>query len=55
MIRNQVAGTVAIIIVFLAVAYECDAQDNYITCRYIPTGVIQTFPGMQCPNDWHPL
>lgn len=53
--KDALAATV-IALLFLVIAVDkCDAQDNYITCRYIPTGVIQTFPGMQCPNNWHPL
>lgn len=43
------------VVCLLIMVKPCKAQSNYITCRYIPTGVIQTFPGTQCPHDWTPL
>lgn len=28
---------------------------NWIKCRHNATGQEQMFPGMACPNNWHPV
>ena len=41
--------------IFLLLAFltcvTAEAQTTWITCQYIPTGAIQSFPDY-CPADW---
>jgi hypothetical protein len=55
--EHKVWGAIAVLFVILAVgiASKVQAQDNWVKCRYNLDGTIQSFPGTQCPNSWHPV
>ncbi len=47
----SIVVAVALWLMMLA-AGKVEAQQNWIQCKHIPTGNIQMFPGMSCPQDW---
>jgi hypothetical protein len=45
------AALIFAVLCLLMVVKPCEAQTTWITCKYIPTGAIQSFPDY-CPADW---
>lgn len=54
---RAVFTTLLIMLALLAMMYvgPAESQGNWIRCRHNATGAEQMFPGMSCPNNWHPI